>query len=371
MMISRGSSAGKGGVVVPVTGTAKLKVPKTDTTKVALTVLKRYGDNRVLLKYPGGKLTIRLPKSLFNLPLNPGTQLSGRFTKDSAGKLTLTFNLPLQSGYSAMLERAGIPQDGLTSIILKVFYRSGIPVSPNLIKQCRAQLSDAGKDLKKARLFSLLHEKGIIPDDKIISILSEIVGEKNDSTDSRGKKESSPEKQKEITEIPLSSFLDELKKIISRKTSGNHPIQLFNHLYKKKGEGNHNHWIMIPFSMNTPVGKCDGKITMLLDIKRSMVKKSSIEAGFNGEDRWGFDITLGGGKKNISVIPPNNNNNKRQNVKNIKSMFLDCLTKDTFFPGKIDPDIDDIIIKETEETFFDGFPDILELTDISGINTAV
>jgi hypothetical protein len=358
-------------VTVPVTGTAgsgsSANIP---TGRVALRVINVLKGNTLLLKYPGGTLRTSLPRPLTSSSLVPGQTLEGSIRRTSAGKSILTFRLPPEPGLSAMLKGAGIPHDNLSSVIARAFFRTGIKLSPDIIRRGRELIAgDKKKEAYKARLFSLLTDKGIDVSTEALSLLSSLGERHSDNPQDGQNSGTSSNHSGPAGDLLFNEFLTAVKEAVSRMdSSGNHPLQLFNHLKGKSGKQQGKHWVLVPFSLNTPHGRCDGRITFMINPETGEVGKTGIEAGFTDDRRWIFTAAVERGKKKIKIVPPVHLSTSE--TSRLKEDFLKIMSAESDFPGKIDPENDDIII-EGRYGLSDPFPASITEINEDGLNTTV
>ncbi|MFP4382541.1 MAG: hypothetical protein ACLFSE_00725 [Spirochaetia bacterium] len=370
-MIFRGNPAGAKKVTVPVTGTAGSRHSAAiPTGKIALQVVSVLKDNTLLLKYPGGMLRTRIPGPLVNKSLAPGQTLQGSIRRTAGEKHIITFRLPPEPGLAAMLKGAGIPQDSLSSVIARAFFRTGIKLSPELIRRGRELISgDKKKEAYKARLFSLLIDKEIDVNEDVLSLLSTL-GERN-YDESRREQNDGLRADRPDPEMGtlLKEILAAVKEAACRSDdSSSHPIQVFNHLKGRTGKNQKRHWVLIPFALETPKGRCEGRITMTINPDTGEIGKTAIDAGFSNDRRWFFSVVTDGGKKIIRIAPPGRLG--ESDTSRIKAGFSKIMSAETDFPGKIDLENDDIIIEERKD-LADSFPESISEFNENGLNTTV
>ena len=210
-------------------GGSELPAPGSD---VSATVQKYLGKGVWLLDINGKAVEARSHLSLY-----PGRVISGRIER-RGGVLMVVARGAAASSLGPLLQEAGLSESSFSRSLFSLLLSSMVSPRPHLLKQL-SQLLEDSRNSRRPRLSAEASARGF---DRLPSELSELFAgllgaggskERADS-DGRGRKRD-PEKRSRLPG-------EQLRSAALRTTdSGNHPLQLYNHL-APRGSG----WISLP-----------------------------------------------------------------------------------------------------------------------------
>ena len=180
-----------------------------------------------------------------------------------------------QAPVADFLRGAGIPDDGISRLLVQAFRLTGLSLKPDIILQLRNILKKTGhRNALAARIAVILHDKGLDPSPELIDYIYEL-----------GKEGYSGRKGHERRERDDRKPDEDIHGVIKQGTRED-PLHLFNHF-----EGSEDHWVLVPFR----AGEAAGNITGSLRLRFARKTESLLEAHVfcESEERsWWFRLPV-------------------------------------------------------------------------------
>lgn len=174
------------------------------------------------------------------------------------------------------LRDAGLPDDGLSRLLLRAFKAAGLPLQPELLSRGLQRFRAAKRhDEGTAGFIAAMFDKGLdAPSDVIDHLygLGKDGGRRRGRNDNRRKEEDGPPPEEHIKEIVKAG-------------EGEDPVHLFNHI-----AGSKDHWVIIPLSTPREYGALEGSLRLRLD-KATWKPLDMHLFCRSGEGAWKFTLS--------------------------------------------------------------------------------
>jgi len=305
---------------------------------VYINVVKKLFKNKWAVSVKG-----RVFSAYSDIDLIPGQKIKV-LVNNSGNKLLLHVKETKTELLNNIMKQMGTT-DNLSRLILTSLIRSKIPISSEIISKIKHHLLKSKKNHKRAaRNLAVILKKNIdISGEGIDSILNIFESDPNPNKDNNKQKE----ELKHQNDIKKA-----LKKQIEKTTeTGDHPLQLFNHL-----NGKEENWIVLPYNFNIDGLEYNGKIKMLYDFYNKKIIKFvfSVKSMYNTE--WDIYCRENNNYTNVSIFCNNSVYKKIFDKKcsrlelSLKHMDIQIdadLHTDSEFDG-FSPDWDDISLKKID-----------------------
>ncbi len=226
-------------------------------------------------------------------------------------KLLLHMNRE-QDAFNRYSLQEGIPQDKTSLMLFEALKRNGAALHPDVFLKAREILARTKHpDQRKARLLSILIDKGISVQPETLEELSMFVSKK----DSSGEKQQSYSHKKQSRQELKQELIREALKV---SETGDHPLQIFNHAGAK-----HDNWVLIPYTLSRNDVELYGTIRLLLKHGTEEIRTMVLEVQTAGS-MWEFVlIGTNRGKRSLRLYTDNNAEEKkaRKHLEELKSIF--------------------------------------------------
>ncbi len=260
----------------------KLNIKSGDFIKI--NVVKRLIKNKWAVSVKG-----KVFSALSDIDLIPGQKLKA-LVNQSGNKLYFQIQDSKSELLHNIMNQFGA-SDNLSKLILTSLIRSRMPITSGILHKIRNYLLRNKKNNKRtARSLSILLKKNIdISSEGIDSVLKILDFDDGNQKDKNKQKYKDEPEHKEKIKTALK------KQIEKTSRTGDHPLQLFNHL-----NGKEENWIIIPYNFNIDGIQYKGKIKMLYDYYNNKIVKFvfSVKSIYNSE----WDIYCKENNNNTKLI---------------------------------------------------------------------
>jgi hypothetical protein len=242
-----------------------------------------------------------------------------------------------QSLVDVLFEQTG-EKDLLTKQIISSLVKSNVNTAPQTIHYLHSLLSKLKKDdTKFIRGLTLLLAKNIEPEwesEGIKKIVDLLHYEDRNFNQQNGKNQ----KKRALTQLNHEQGQASLKEQVQATSSGDDPLQLFNHLH-----GSGYSWLVIPYQLDQAEGDCHGTIKILYEPFQQKMIKLLIGIKMEHGEQWYFSLYPQKDKIKLSILC-----NQPENWARITKEKIILIAKLQKYNVEIDDNINDF-------TNFDGF----------------